>query len=118
MRVLPALGQVRGRRTSSFLPAQHVRIRGLDCGGAGEEGEMLESRLVNRLQDRVRELSLPLSIRLWNGYTVSAPAPARVCVDVRTPAALTGLVRPTMGALARQSGRRRPERWRRPPSLS
>lgn len=55
---------------------------------------------IARLEQRIRELDVPLSIKLWNGREVAADAP-RVRVTVRSPQVLPTLVRPTMGKLAR-----------------
>jgi cyclopropane-fatty-acyl-phospholipid synthase len=62
---------------------------------------MLESRLVGRLERRVRALGLPLAVTLWNGRSVTPAVAPRVRVTVRSPKVLGSLARPTMGRLAR-----------------
>lgn len=62
---------------------------------------MMETRLLNRFEQRVRELGLPLGVTLWNGSSVMPRGEPRVKVTVRTPKGLAALVNPSMGKLAR-----------------
>lgn len=62
---------------------------------------MMETRLLDRFQQRVRELALPLGVTLWNGRSVKPLGEPRVKVTVRTPKALAALINPSMGKLAR-----------------
>jgi len=62
---------------------------------------MMETRLLNRLEQRVRELGLPLGVTLWNGSSVMPRGEPRVKVTVRTPKGLAALINPSMGKLAR-----------------
>ena len=57
--------------------------------------------VLGRLERRIRELDVPVAIKLWNGCEVAARETPRVRVTVRSPAVLPELVRPTMGNLAR-----------------
>ena len=61
----------------------------------------LDNVLVGRIEQRIRELDVPLAITLWNGRRLSAADDAAVNVTVRSPKALASLMRPTMGKLAR-----------------
>ena len=60
-----------------------------------------ENRLLGRIEQRLRDLDVPLSITLWNGQRLAAKEPPRVSVTVHTPKVLASFVRPTMGKLAR-----------------
>lgn len=62
---------------------------------------MLESKLLQRIEQRLRDLKLPLGITLWDGSSVEPAAGPRVRVSVRSPRALAALVNPSMGRLAR-----------------
>jgi len=62
---------------------------------------MMETRLLDRFEQRVRELGLPLGVTLWNGHSVMPRGAPRVRVTVRTPKALAALVNPSLGKLAR-----------------
>jgi cyclopropane-fatty-acyl-phospholipid synthase len=62
---------------------------------------MLQDRLFNRVEERLRQLKLPLSVTFWNGKTLGTDAPPQVALRVRTPKALAALADPTMGNLAR-----------------
>lgn len=62
---------------------------------------MQTDAVLGRLEARIRNLKVPVAVKLWNGREL-APDPApRVRVTVRSPAVLPALVRPTMGGLAR-----------------
>jgi cyclopropane-fatty-acyl-phospholipid synthase len=60
-----------------------------------------QQRLLGQLERRIRELQLPLGITWWDGRTITPAGNARVNVTVRSPRALTALLKPTMGVLAR-----------------
>jgi cyclopropane-fatty-acyl-phospholipid synthase len=57
--------------------------------------------LVSRVEQRIRELGLPLGVRLWNGSSVHAPTAPKVTVTLRSPRILSTLIQPSMGRLAR-----------------
>jgi cyclopropane-fatty-acyl-phospholipid synthase len=61
----------------------------------------METQLINRFERRIRELGLPLGVRLWNGVTVAPAVTPRVTVGVRSPKVLMSLLNPSMGKLAR-----------------
>lgn len=61
----------------------------------------METQLINRFERRIRELGLPLGVRLWNGVTVAPAVAPRVTVGVRSPKVLMSLLNPSMGKLAR-----------------
>lgn len=61
----------------------------------------METQLINRFERRVRELGLPLGIRLWNGAAITPPVAPRVTIAVRSPKVLLSLLNPSMGKLAR-----------------
>jgi len=60
-----------------------------------------ETGLLGRIEQRIRDLDVPLAITLWNGHRLAPFARAQVSVTVRSPKVLASLVRPTMGKLAR-----------------
>jgi hypothetical protein len=60
-----------------------------------------ENRLLGRIEQRLRDLDVPLSITLWNGQRLAPKEQPRVNVTVHTPKVLASFVRPTMGKLAR-----------------
>ena len=61
----------------------------------------LDTALLGKIEQRIRELDVPLSITLWNGQRLSAADEPAVNVTVRSRKALASLVRPTLGKLAR-----------------
>ena len=61
----------------------------------------METQLISRFERRIRELGLPLGVRLWNGVTVAPAVAPRVTVGVRSPKVLMSLLNPSMGKLAR-----------------
>ena len=62
---------------------------------------MMETRLLDRFEQRVRALELPLGVTLWNGSSVTPLGEPRVKVTVHSPRGLAALVNPSMGKLAR-----------------
>jgi len=62
---------------------------------------MLEARLAGQIEQRIRELELPLAVTLWNGESANPPVPPRVKFVVRKPKVLRALLNPSMGRLAR-----------------
>ncbi|HYC45919.1 MAG TPA: class I SAM-dependent methyltransferase [Burkholderiales bacterium] len=61
----------------------------------------VKDAMLGRIEERLRQLGVPLAITLWDGKRVTAAEPPRVNVTVRSPAALASLAQPTMGKLAR-----------------
>ena len=57
--------------------------------------------MLGRIEQRLRDLQLPLAITLWNGRRVAPTTAPDVSVTVHSPKVLASLVRPTMGKLAR-----------------
>ena len=57
--------------------------------------------VLGRLEQRLRDLAVPLSITLWNGQCIAATDAPHVSVTVRSPKVLASLINPTMGKLAR-----------------
>lgn len=62
---------------------------------------MVDDAMFDRLEQRLRDLDVPLSITMWNGRRLAPRNSPRVSVTVRSPKVLASLVRPTMGKLAR-----------------
>jgi cyclopropane-fatty-acyl-phospholipid synthase len=62
---------------------------------------MQEDAMLGRLEKRLRDLDVPLSITLWNGRRLTPTETPRVSVTVRSPLVLASLVHPTMGKLAK-----------------
>jgi cyclopropane-fatty-acyl-phospholipid synthase len=60
-----------------------------------------EGRLLGMVSHRLQKAHAPINVRLWNGQLIRAPAPAPVTVAVKTPRALTQLVNPSLGRLAK-----------------
>lgn len=60
-----------------------------------------DNALLDRIENRIRDLDVPLSITLWNGRRVAPKDAPRVKVTVRSPKVLASLMHPTMGKLAR-----------------
>jgi cyclopropane-fatty-acyl-phospholipid synthase len=60
-----------------------------------------DNALLGRIEQRLRDLDVPLAITLWNGQRLTPADPATVSVTIRSPKVLASLVRPTMGKLAR-----------------
>ena len=57
--------------------------------------------VLGRIEQRLRELEIPMSITLWNGRRLAAAPAPRVSVTVHNPQVLASLIQPTMGKLAR-----------------
>jgi cyclopropane-fatty-acyl-phospholipid synthase len=57
--------------------------------------------MLGRIEQRLRDLGVPLSITLWNGRRLAAVETPGVSVTVRSPQVLASLVHPTMGKLAK-----------------
>jgi len=62
---------------------------------------VVEGRLLGLVSERLKQVSAPVNIRLWNGQLIRAPEPAPITLTVRSARALTQLARPSLGALAR-----------------
>jgi len=63
---------------------------------------MLSSRNLARIERRLSEAGVPLTVRLWDGTTVGAGSDARVALTLKSPAAISAIARPTLGELARR----------------
>ena len=57
--------------------------------------------VLGRIEQRLRDLDVPVSITLWNGRRLAVRETAGVSVTVRSPRVLASFVHPTMGKLAR-----------------
>jgi cyclopropane-fatty-acyl-phospholipid synthase len=62
---------------------------------------MEQGALVGRIEERIRELRLPVGITLWDGRRVEPFVSPDVNVTIRSPKVLASLMHPTMGKLAR-----------------
>lgn len=62
---------------------------------------MSDAYLLNLVEKRFGKKPWPLKVELWNGLTLDFGRPATVKVVFRSPGALTQLVSPTLGKLAR-----------------
>jgi cyclopropane-fatty-acyl-phospholipid synthase len=58
-------------------------------------------QLAGHLEQRLRELALPLGVNFWDGSSLTPASQPRVQLNVRSPRALAALVNPSMGKLAR-----------------
>jgi cyclopropane-fatty-acyl-phospholipid synthase len=57
--------------------------------------------LLGRIEERMRELRVPVAITLWDGRRLEPAGKPDVNVTIRSPKVLASLVNPTMGKLAR-----------------
>lgn len=57
--------------------------------------------MLGRIEQRLRDLNVPLSITLWDGQRVAPAVEPQVSVTLRSPKVLPLFVHPTMGKLAR-----------------
>lgn len=57
--------------------------------------------VLGQLEQRIRNLDVPIAVKLWNGRELAADSQPRVRVTVRSPTVLPALVHPTMGSLAK-----------------
>ena len=60
-----------------------------------------QQKLVERFENHLRDLRLPVAVTWWDGRTVVADDNTRIGLKVRDPRVLQSLVRPTLGRLAR-----------------
>lgn len=60
-----------------------------------------QGRLLDLVERRIKRVSAPVNIRLWNGRFIQAPQASAVTLTVKSPAALAQLARPALGKLAR-----------------
>ncbi|MCC7548497.1 MAG: class I SAM-dependent methyltransferase [Burkholderiales bacterium] len=58
-------------------------------------------RLIDLVEQRIKKVSAPVNIRLWNGRFIEAPRATSVTLTVKSPGALAKLARPALGKLAR-----------------
>ena len=63
---------------------------------------MWQDRLIRQAMSTLQKRNLPLAVRFWNGMEYRPGAP-RLKLDVRHPAALGALRKPSLGGLARSS---------------
>ncbi|MEQ1882025.1 MAG: cyclopropane-fatty-acyl-phospholipid synthase family protein [Burkholderiales bacterium] len=62
---------------------------------------MLESRLVGLIEERLMRLALPVSVKLWNGQSVSPGGQEKLRLTVNSHDALVSLANPNLGKIAR-----------------
>lgn len=60
-----------------------------------------QQRLVERFEEHIRRLHLPVSVTWWDGRTAVAGGDSRVGLKIRDPRVLHTLLRPSLGRLAR-----------------
>lgn len=63
--------------------------------------EMLSRRLISRIERRLEESGLPVSVRLWDGSQIGTRREAPVRFTVNGPSVLAAFTKPSMGRLAR-----------------
>ncbi len=62
---------------------------------------MLQAQLLNRVEQRLRGMNLPVNIEFWNGKRVRLGNFPKVNVVLRRPAALKALAQPGLGKIGR-----------------
>jgi cyclopropane-fatty-acyl-phospholipid synthase len=62
---------------------------------------MLESRMIDMLENRLKRAGLPISMTLWNGSTIRPGPDALLRVTVKSPQALMSLASPSLGRIAK-----------------
>ena len=60
-----------------------------------------QGRLLDLVEQRIKKVSAPVNIRLWNGRFLEAPQASSVTLTVKSPRALAQLANPALGKLAR-----------------
>ena len=60
-----------------------------------------QGRLLDRVEQRIKEVSAPVNIRLWNWRLIQAPGSPPVTLTVKSASALAQLANPALGKLAR-----------------
>jgi len=60
-----------------------------------------QGRLLDLVEQRIRQVSAPVNIRLWNGRQIQAPGSSSVTLTVKSASALAQLANPALGTLAR-----------------
>jgi len=68
---------------------------------SGDMNLINHQRLVERFENQLRSLRLPIAVTWWDGRTALADGHTRIGLRVRDPRVLYSLVRPTLGRLAR-----------------
>lgn len=62
---------------------------------------LVEDRVLSLLEQRIRNIEVPVNVRLWNGQAFAPPEPSPVTVTVKSPEALMHLANPSLGRLAK-----------------
>lgn len=57
--------------------------------------------MINEIEHRLSRLGLPVAVSLWDGSTFSSRAPPRIHLTLKSPTAISSLVRPSLGKIAK-----------------
>ena len=62
---------------------------------------MLESRMIDMLESRLKRVALPISATLWNGNTIRSGTEEHLRLTVKSPQGLMSLANPSLGKIAK-----------------
>ncbi|UCH48248.1 MAG: class I SAM-dependent methyltransferase [Betaproteobacteria bacterium] len=57
--------------------------------------------IVSEIEHRLSRLGLPVAVSLWDGSTISPQESAKIHLTLKSPQAISSLVRPTLGKIAK-----------------
>jgi len=57
--------------------------------------------MISEIERRLSRLGLPVAVSLWDGNTISPQADPRIHLTLKSPQAISSLVRPTLGKIAK-----------------
>ena len=57
--------------------------------------------MISEIERRLSRLGLPVAVSLWDGSTISPRADPRIHLTLKSPQAISSLVRPTLGKIAK-----------------
>ena len=57
--------------------------------------------MISEIEHRLSRLGLPVAVSLWDGSTISPQADPKIHLTLKSPTAISSLVRPSLGRIAK-----------------
>ncbi|MGD8790887.1 MAG: hypothetical protein PVH05_15535, partial [Burkholderiales bacterium] len=57
--------------------------------------------MISEIERRMSRLGLPVALSLWDGSTINPKGTAKIHLTLKSPQAISSLVRPTLGKIAK-----------------